>query len=248
MTELKPCSVCGTPTRSKYGVCQRTKECLKVCRRAYNEEHREHNRAYKKAYRASHRKEISAYTRTPKVRAVANARRRLRYATEPEFADQKRKRALAFHWSHREECNARARASHAAHREERNAKRRTGGILGIRVHNRRGRNHGMWGGGRMTWCAICGAETKWRAPGHIKLYASRTGFRCSAHKGVRIKDEDYDPVTQLQTRGGTCRVCGEPTTGKYGVCYRTEECRRTIDRLRKRKGVGHENKSEEGSK
>ena len=61
-------------------------------------------------------------------------------------------------------------------------------------HKMRGQLQPNWRGGRFVHCAICGRDAGWRVPSRQN---KKTGFRCRLHKGIKIKDEDYDPTFEL---------------------------------------------------
>src|SRR5262245_20840094 len=86
---VKPCAVCGQPTRSEHGVCRRTVECSREqarrrdMARPYTEARRTYHAAYHAAHRSKHNAERSAayYANRDEI----NSQRRALYASNPEL-------------------------------------------------------------------------------------------------------------------------------------------------------------------
>lgn len=112
MPEYRACDVCGEPTASKYGVCQRDNE--RGCKAEnsqrrtlrYREKYPERNRQY----HADHREEL-------------NEKKRQHRVSHREEISEKQRQHRA---SHREELNDKSRQYYASHREEINENRRQG--------------------------------------------------------------------------------------------------------------------------
>ncbi len=62
--------------------------------------------------------------------------------------------------------------------------------------HRRGPN---WGGGRIEGCAVpgCDRDAGWRSPSDTR--ANKTGFRCSEHRRVHLKESDYEDSKEVRS-------------------------------------------------
>lgn len=91
-----PCAVCGQPTRSPVGVCQRTAECR-----------REYQRLYAQNYRKvpAHRERVRELSRNQhtKNREKANTGRKKRYALSGDPRDIRRREIIAGLWAEQAE-------------------------------------------------------------------------------------------------------------------------------------------------
>lgn len=113
---VTPCVVCGQPTASRGGVCQRSAECRYEYRRRRHEANREADREYmrkyyadnaaahrqrRRDYVAAHREEVLEASRQHHTenRSVRNEARRLRAAASGDKRDLRKREIVARLWS-----------------------------------------------------------------------------------------------------------------------------------------------------
>ena len=76
-----PCTVCGRPTRSKYGACAKTPECRREQRRAYDAD-------YRAAHQEDKKEQNAAYYEAN--RPTLLARKAARIKADPDYARKKK--------------------------------------------------------------------------------------------------------------------------------------------------------------
>lgn len=154
--ETRPCAVCGMPTASKYGVCQRNAVCRNERRcRALGYVTRLFCAGCGGPMR-SHCK-WRFCLRNPQCRSLHNA--------EMLRVDGDRIRAIV----------ARSAAKHAEKYRARDLVHRR--LRGVGPPGR-GHHHAGWMGGRIVFCWVCGSCAGWRNPSQIRR---RKRFLCKEH-------------------------------------------------------------------
>jgi len=106
-----------------------------------------------------------------------------------------RAQSRAYWRANRDHILAKNRARRARTRNLRTLRRR---LAGRGARTSRGHLSHAWTGGRLVYCAICGAPASWKAP--CQLQANTRGFLCRAHA-----------QRSLMRHGATvyCGICGQ---------------------------------------
>lgn len=186
MIKAKPCKVCGTPTRSAYGVCQRTAGCRR------EHQNRMRSQPHKPRQKCTHcGGPLSRSAKWGFCRQTVRCRSLGTMAALRNHADWRRTK------------RERDRQRYAEDREAILGRLRVvSRVRGRPPRNARGSQNFHWAGGRVVFCSTCGGYAGWRGPSHLRRYKR---FFCETHR----KGKGSWPW-----KGGCvplCFVCGKPT-------------------------------------
>lgn len=195
----QPCKVCGTLTHARYGICQRTYECLIEAQYAYKNGRLRQSRTCLNCDGPLRRDAKYGFClRNPECYRLAKQARR---QANPEKVREENRRQWA-------KQTQEQRDRRLATRQTRYQKEYDRCLIIRRLHGVRnaglakGWNHPNWKGGKLAFCCVCGQCVGWRQPAWFKKH--KHAF-CTEHKYDRVR------WGAKVTRGKavSCFTCGQ---------------------------------------
>lgn len=209
-TQYKPCSICGQPTRSKYGVCIRSTKCRREWNRRMSKERmRQYVGRDKYPCLICGRPTWSKYRicrRSPDCRR-AHDRQRSRL-TDAEKENRGWRPCLIcgnLTVSRIQVCTRSAECLRANYRIRKRIHARESGIPSQKMLTKQ--RHPGWSGGKYAYCVICGVPIGWCNGTRVRQ--NKVGFFCKKHRGLQSKvGKEQRDERKRQEADGRAQVAG----------------------------------------